>query len=750
MKEKDYSMFFEKLKLKSTAQYLRATAFSRADGVDFDGAISEQMFFDEFYFNTNAAEKLKTEILNNINGTELRLNILIGYSGCGKTTFMHYLLREKEYARFFFDMEIGIDNRMADPILTKIANELESIIMDDLINGGKIFLNLYTVFFSQNYSIFHLVTTYIDLNRTITKMLTAFFEDKQYDNILKNIEANNEKSKIDLSTLIHTYLNQMQPLQLLGLYVLLDITEEIEYYKNHGKLNDNFGCVFCFDNLDNIDSIDKTKEFIKYTSEAWLEITTFFKLVNLNEYGIYGDILLKNYAIVLAMRETTYAKLTEHFSEISKRIIEEFPISEIYSKKNIISKRMQFLEINRSKISNTLYSDVDILNMLMNNSYIERNVFALFNNSYNTAVSTITLIASQNRDLLQEYKKISEMRNRRYYKGANGIVLRLLFDYFKRRKYFDEKYLNLLNFGNEEKYLFSPARLILTYINNCRDEVCLYDIFKYFEGILDVEDVADIIDKIYLLRFTDWRHLLTFNKYPPKDDNGLKSQLDLYYSGRPIAECRGEYAKLEITCAGRMYLNTMSTNYEFFASRLFGDTYKPLFSVDNLLMEKGKYKFECQIAGVLKVVEGCCIHMCQADKDICEKKGWTAQDLYKSELTFENYQRDSTSNSRSEGVRQFHTERIIFSHIGYINVYRQYVLNNILLKEQVKKININKILVEFISQYLLLYEKLDIKSEVNPKVARELNEQVQAIRNSKYTDFVTPIETAKYRKQFER
>ena len=212
------------------------------------------------------------------------------------------------------------------------------------------------------------------------------------------------------------------------------------------------------------------------------------------------------------------------------------------------------------------------------------------------------------------------MKNRRYYKGANGIVLRLLFDYFKEKKYFDEKYLNHLNFGSEEKYLFSPARLILTYLNNCRDEVCLYDIFKYFEGILDAEDVADIIDKIYLLRFTDWRHLLTFNKYPPRDDNGLKSQLDLYRSEKPIEECRAEYAKLEITCAGRMYLNTMSTNYEFFASRLFGNANKPLFSKDNLTIENGKYKFVNQIEAVLNAVEGCCTRMSQADS-----KGFTVR-----------------------------------------------------------------------------------------------------------------------------
>lgn len=50
----------------------------------------------------------------------------------------------------------------------------------------------------------------------------------------------------------------------------------------------------------------------------------------------------------------------------------------------------------------------------------------------------------------------------------------------------------------------------------------------------------------------------------------------------------------------------------------------------------------------------------------------------------------------------------------------------------------------------MLYKKLDIKSEVNQKVAIELEEQIQVIINSGFTDFITHIETTKYRKQFEK
>ena len=60
---------------------------------------------------------------------------------------------------------------------------------------------------------------------------------------------------------------------------------------------------------------------------------------------------------------------------------------------------MEFLNIHRDKVADNLYSDVEMINRLMRNSYIERNVFSLFNNSYNTAVSTISLIAIQNREL---------------------------------------------------------------------------------------------------------------------------------------------------------------------------------------------------------------------------------------------------------------------------------------------------------------------------------------------------------------
>ncbi len=59
-------------------------------------------------------------------------------------------------------------------------------------------------------------------------------------------------------------------------------------------------------------------------------------------------------------------------------------------------------------------------------------------------------------------------------------------------------------------------------------------------------------------------------------------------------------------------------------------------------------------------------------------------------------------------------------------------------------------MTKYIKEYLMLYKKLDIKSEVNQKVAIELEEQIQVIINSGFTDFITPIETTKYRKQFEK
>lgn len=177
-------------------------------------------------------------------------------------------------------------------------------------------------------------------------------------------------------------LSALDVTQILAFYVFWDISEKI-------SLNRPLSNLFCFDNLDNID-IDKAKVFVKYFSQFWINLINAFSALNIPGYE--GVELVKGYGFILSLRETTYAKLTEHFNDnTSKSVLSEFSLNEIYSHKNIISKRTDFLEENRDLIENeALYQEVKNIEKLIRNEYIEKNIFPLFNNSYNMAVKTIS------------------------------------------------------------------------------------------------------------------------------------------------------------------------------------------------------------------------------------------------------------------------------------------------------------------------------------------------------------------------
>lgn len=720
-------------------RYLRATPFGCDDGIDFDGNIGEDFFFNELYYDTEKAKNKKSKILGNMKDNADAVIILKGYSGCGKTTFIHYLLREKKRVKLIFNMESGINNQLEDPILSKIISELEDVLVDDIIDNCRILENVYDIFFKSDFKLNGVIKKYLDSEYKIKKFLDDLFREEKFREILQKIyQDKNERAKIDLKEIVHIYLNEMEALQIFGFYILLDLAEEIGGRAN-GSKND-IGCVFCFDNLDNIDNIEKTKRFVKYFTQAWINIKTMLRECNFEKFSISRNAVISGYTAILAVRETTYARITEHYNETVKAVICEEIVSELYVKSKIVKKRTDFLKKNRRDIPAKLYSKAETISSIFDNKYLDENLFAMFNNSYNTAIKTISKICDENEELITEYSNLIKFKNRKINRGANGIILRLFFDFFKEAGFY-ENGLDLYDLNQKEsQYKFSPARLILTYLYNTNSEVCLYDLFNYFEDVILDEDIAQIIDKIYLLRFSSWRHLLTFNTYPPMDESGLQNQIDLYREGKPIKETREKYSKIELTCAGRVYLNTMCTNFEFFASRLFGNKRKPLFSKFNLKKSNGRYEFDIIISKVYSVVKECCQRLLIAENEIMKTKDWRLDQYYCSKFIYEK---------KSEyKVRQFHAERIIFSHIGYINIFRQYLLKKQEFSYDIK-LEINKILVEHIRNYLNLYlSNKCLKSQTNKEVAKELDEQIKIIENNKYTNFDVLIETNNFIKKF--
>ena len=86
---------------------------------------------------------------------------------------------------------------------------------------------------------------------------------------------------------------------------------------------------------------------------------------------------------------------------------------------------------------------------------------------------------------------------------------------------------------------------------------------------------------------------------------------------------------------------------------------------------------------------------------------------------------------------QLHEERIIFSHISYLELFRQFKINSITDRE---KKDINKLIVDAIIRYLDLYdeyvEPVDTQRAERAKILRE---KAELIKNSGYEDDKTKI-----------
>lgn len=726
-----YERLLEMLNNSSAQKYLRANPFTKTDGVDFNGTISQDMFFDRFYASSSKSEILLQDITQEVADNPQSTIVLQGYSGCGKTTFLHYILYKNFPNSSIVDFEIGIDNTQADPVRQKIQYLLCENIFNDIKDGNATVLKNFLAVFCNNYSNNHAITKFLDTNfkiRSATKRILDLLNQ-----FSKNNDEQNEEYKVILMEAVDVCLSTLDVMQILAFYVFWDISEKVSQNRPLNNL-------FCFDNLDNID-IDKAKVFVKYFSQFWINLINALSALNIPGYE--GVELVKGYGFILSLRETTYAKLTEHFNDnTSKSVLSEFSLNEIYSHKNIISKRTDFLEEYHNLIENeALYQEVKNIEKLIRNEYIEKNIFPLFNNSYNMAVKTISATSKKYPTFIEEYNEITNLKNKKFYRGANAIILKMFFNYFKERGYFNDN-LQLYDFSREEnqKYLFSPARLILTYLSNISGSCSFYRLVRDFDGIIDINDIANILDKLYLLRYSSWRHLITFDKYPPSDQTGLQRQIDLYIQGCPEDDTR--YCIFEITCAGRIYLKTMASHFEFYSTRLSRNKgiARSLFSGQNIIVDPNtqQYRFQTMIFKVYQAVLSCCERLKRADEAICKQRGWTLNQFYTSEFVFKDPER---------GTKQFHGERLVFNHIGYINIYRQYLLS--LDVNTDTKITWNRILVNFINDYLKIYENnLCSKSYLNADVAKSLRTQINKIIDSNYEDFTTLIETEAYNQKF--
>ena len=496
--------------------------------------------------------------------------------------------------------------------------------------------------------------------------------------------------------------------QILFLYTLWDYSGLFlsEDYKN-------LKLVYLLDNIDII-SDDITDIFKNTMTSVWKYIWdsrnafTIIKEQGREEDRPFIELYEKSKFIV-AMRETTAMHISGHLRDKMYALMEHFDISMNVDEARIMKRRIDVAEelIVKDEIRNIGFINaIENLKELNKDRILMKNLFQLNNNDYRTSSRAITTVCYEHEKEIKVAIRLINSTDANEIFGGRGIIYHLFLDAFFDWNYFEKIGIKSVRKPNDsiilcKNYGYSCARIILTILCNRQskvqdrffvspeESVRLSDFKGMMGNIFETEDFVKIIDGMYALREKQyWNHLITFDNiqiYSPSiirnylnDDNISKDTFlgqfkdDIYIRATP---------------AGQIFADLLSVHYEYFVTRFSTviDS-KPLFTFV-ALDDRIQYQTVKQIINdVYRAVKECCENLKEYNQKVLKERN---QRHYREIV-----------NSSYYYEQKFHEERIIHSHISYLEAYRHHILKSSL--ETDKLIEINTFLLEIIKKYLNL------------------------------------------------
>ena len=622
--------------------------------------LTPEFFFSNFFIEPNQINY--EQIIERDIQKPKRFLVLYGYRGCGKTTFMHHLEDIFKYNMIL----ISIDENYyeVDPIRSQLVTYLLNKIIEDKDNGLKIFNKFLDVFNSETNKRFFLVR--ID-------------EDDGFDNFINMIISfsNRNLSNDDILAIKRTLMGKRISF-LLMMIIFHNLSERL--------LNNNTNKVFfCLDNTDAIENIDFLKEFM--SQYLIFRNNVSFILDNIS----YEDITIKNinriqdYYFIITARESTKAKMNAHFNIDYINMIEYINLSTTFSKTDIFSRRISYLaqlkdnQFHKNRIEN--------FKLLFNDSLFSSIFPSMFNNDYRKILHVASIL-SYNQEEFDKYRNLMDLDTPYTKYGARGIIFRLIFKYFYKEE--ESKIIiqnqvdvmNILGYLNNNDNRYTDAVYDDPTIS--RD---LLSLSEDFQTILENKDFVSLLFTMYNLKDSNsLAHLVTFDRLRKNDLSEINNQKDLI---RLKEDDSSKFAKIRITCAGEIFLKYMISHFEFLSIQSGNKEY--LFSEKNLNKRRERYGFELIIDNVYKEV-----------KELLHKIKKISRDKYLGSLF--SYYEQVEDEAKVANVHIY--ERIIFTHIGYIDHYRLYILKCTQLNE-LEKCSINEKLIDHITLFMDIFKDFE-------------------------------------------
>lgn len=557
---------------------------------------------------------------------------------------------------------------------------------------------------------------------------------------------------VDVVNELEVFLNKLTIKDSLYVIILFYIAK---LYKIKDRINDS---VFLFiDNLDYIDDLKELAIFMDAIKSLTTDMSKVFDKLQLYEKKeeCLSIRFTEKVKIIVAMRETTYANLPNpHEVDFFDAIYSYDDITEWYNKNKIIDWRLKFL-FKGNLLSEKKKNEARLIGEIISDNYTKDIFIPLYNNNYRRATKIITTIIIDHPKEFESYDKFMQS-NLPYLKhGARGIIFKLIMDLFNSDDNGEENCLRkigVLDFQNRKNNDVSIARMILSYLSTMTDTLCdnphrcvsIKKIIDNFNGIFSENDIIRSLLNMYSLKDSIWTHLISFGRYEANES--IKEMLASdNYSALDLNKTTVHYS-----CAGKIYLEVMTSHFEFFSTRIRGAQYPPLFCEQNY--KHGSQKFIEIIESVIHEVELCCMSLSKHNDRVRNnrRKGGMPMDVksyLESPFVASIKKTDRIDKNNVQIRKQFHEDRIINSHIGYIDRFRLFIINNGKKFSQ-NPVDTNKSLCIILKRYVDLLDKVLITEYTKKTLLPFYKSQLDANEEYEYKKFNIPIKKTFKKQRF--
>ena len=677
-----------------------------------------------------------------------RFFILSGYSGNGKTTFIHWFKEQIEKEDYYFEIVNLIEDGYATRENEESTKNEHSIGRKEPLMHACIKKKL-----SESLTNKKVICT-ISNNRAY---FSTIFKRTQLAEICR-IQCN---QNFDIEE-ANYFLDSLNFRQILILFIL----DRVYHFTNDVVLKNKQSYTFCFDNLDEL-------ELEYLTHDMWetvLEVSQQMPEI-ITTAGINFEFQLK-VKFILVFREANIAVASTQLNDKLVPLTDNrrFILTPFIGK-DIIKERIK--EYNLEDCSKNDRRIIEVLNVIINEDIIDYIILPLFNYDYRKLITATLYIVNNDFIDLSDYQKIPNELNKiieiKY--GKRGILINAYIKYLAKYNYL-KKLADIRELDKKLSYCNKIRQMLTVFSNLSFDKNGIsknerelheakpneFSLYKAYEACKDIVSVSEFFDKLTELvdmNKTSWAHLITIYGIEPIrigrkeyrfDFNEIKEILSsLYEKNEKInfdKKNRIDNISFSLNASAYIYLRHILPHFEYmsaYKTREDGvewQNMKPLFQLTEFNIDKMEWEFQIKLNDVFKHISTYCANT----ENYLQEKFVVKEDFVKSKYVFKG---EITKGTPKDAFPLYMT-RLITRHIRYIEVFRHYITrfafekieeNINALSNEIRELityktkeEIHSYLLGIIEKYLYEMEKINDPTQIN--ILKEYKEILEQAKNN--------------------